>query len=87
MCQAGLVDSRGTAVTGRVTAASLRVIPSCADDPKVLWVVCFMMFVFVRGRVLVCKISLLSPTCLCSAFCSLRLPTEYERNGRYEGSR
>lgn len=82
------MDTRGTAVTGQVTAESLRVILTCTDDPKVLWAVGFMTFVFLCGAVYWCVRSLFSLPLVCaSAFCSLRLPTEYERNGRYEGSR
>ena len=49
----------------------------------------FMMSVFIFGLVMYwCVRYLFSFPLLCaSTFYSLRLPTEYERNGRYEGSR
>lgn len=57
--------------------------------PRGLWTCSFYdVCVCVRAVVYWCVRSLFSFPLLCaSTFCSLRLPTEYERNGRYEGSR
>lgn len=57
--------------------------------PRVLWIcsfynICVCMWVVVYWSV---RFLFSFPLLCASAFCSLRLPTEYERNGRYEGSR